>query len=444
VLAESRAAKLDDPLKEAARIVTEHGKSAWAFLYSNGKVDGPLPAEGKIAASVVAAHHGLLRYLRREIGAVVGEKRERESAAEVSALAAAILALDIDIKLAVKLLGGIPPREASGRQQSAVGSGRWGSVSGPTAPQDMERGLSRLAELVASVHGAGGGTLGDLHFGLVELAQMAWETLEEGDVSDLFTDVASKAARAARERRLGASSTPIDISAIVRKARHTTLPNMEMSTITRREAAEATRAALGKRGRTEGEDEAEEGGGKRGKKAAAERKRQQEQKRAEEAARNADSASRFLSGGPPPPPPPPPPTKDVRFAPPPPPPLRPPTPPRGGAAAGDASARRKMAAVIESIPDGSVGRLTAPKGTHSMAGLFDAMQIAVRGTGNDDHACPFAHMRPPCRRQEDGSCTKCPSKSDPPPGLVEMLMPKLTLAMQAAARTQREAAGLKH
>jgi len=132
----------------------------------------------------------------------------------------------------------------------------------------MERGLSRLAELVASVHGAGGGTLGDLHFGLVELAQMAWETLDEGDVIDLFTDVASKAARAARERRLGASSTPIDISAIVRKARLTTLPNMEMSTITRREAAEATRAALGKRNRSEGGEEEGEGGGKRGKNGA--------------------------------------------------------------------------------------------------------------------------------------------------------------------------------
>lgn len=210
----------DGAVEEARRIVDAHGQSAWAYIYSNGSVEGVLPGDGKIAASVHTAHVSLRSYAIAKINNLVGETREREAASEVADLASDLLALDVDVTRAVKLLGGIAPRDDKERR-SAIGNGTWGQVTGPTAVNDIERAMGDLGELLAQLHShAGGGKLGTVQsFGLVRLARLASQSIPPANVLELFDKLFKRLGAHAAKRRKGHWHTAVDIAAYVKEAR---------------------------------------------------------------------------------------------------------------------------------------------------------------------------------------------------------------------------------
>eukprot|EP00965_Chrysotila_dentata_P084273 2782827-Pleurochrysis_carterae.AAC.1 len=91
-----------------ARLVSEplYGGVAWAAMSSNGRYIGSLPGKGLVPASVLHARQQLASRLVACIKKVVGEIMPADLAAgEVRKLAEAVLAADIKVDQAVRLLG---------------------------------------------------------------------------------------------------------------------------------------------------------------------------------------------------------------------------------------------------------------------------------------------------------------------------------------------------
>eukprot|EP00965_Chrysotila_dentata_P029743 988638-Pleurochrysis_carterae.AAC.1 len=117
-----------DGVQAVARLVAEegYGDAAWAAVFSNGKYTGTLPGEGAVSASVVAAREQLMSALLERVEEEVGEDRVTEVRDEIGALVDAVMAADVGMGAAVKLLGGRRPfkrelRAGSYDGQVAVG-----------------------------------------------------------------------------------------------------------------------------------------------------------------------------------------------------------------------------------------------------------------------------------------------------------------------------------
>jgi hypothetical protein len=412
VARERATTPLSDPLQEARRLVTTYG-SAWAMIFSSGKVDGALPADGKMAASFTLARQTLERYARQWIGEVVGRSRKDEVAGKIEDLVGAVVTLDLTFEPVVYLLGGVPPPAPGAKRTRAVraeqGAGRsaWGKTTGPTAVSDVPNAMKHLGELLGLIHGvAGGGTMhaDNEGFGLHGFASRASRELSEAGMSDLFSVLFGELRSIGVDRRRGASSGPLDIGAEVTAAEVHDVPYISNHARVV-EVARETAAAAAARGRS---SKPPGSGGMGG----------------------------GMGGGAPPP------------------------PPDGGpeaekarkAAAKAAEEARKAAAAkaktgdragaieeaLRNVPLSSVGKIV---GVGSMANIFDDVQLAV-GTPHDKLACPFATMVPPCTKKGSGSCTRCASEGggQASPDIIAAVTKRLSKKLVEVTTTKRTAA----
>eukprot|EP00965_Chrysotila_dentata_P110231 3642458-Pleurochrysis_carterae.AAC.1 len=93
-------------------------------------------------------------------------------------LVESVLAGDLELGPVVKLLGGQAPDPALSRASTYSGEiegGRWGAVTGLTAPADIRDGLGRLAELLGMAHVMAGKAerAPTPDFGMVDLTRRA-------------------------------------------------------------------------------------------------------------------------------------------------------------------------------------------------------------------------------------------------------------------------------
>eukprot|EP00965_Chrysotila_dentata_P134787 4458436-Pleurochrysis_carterae.AAC.1 len=189
---------------------SNYGAAAWAAIFSDQKFSGVLPSEGVVPFSVPSARQCLYSLVLSRIEDVVSEVRLPGVEAELAKLAEAVLTADVELELAVKLLGGLPP-DRSERRAATYGSkitgGRWGRTEGLSAPADICDGMQMLGELLGMAHAlAGGGARcpsPDFHL-MVELARRA--CVAEGSMPlakgvKLLEDVFLGLRRAAKLRR---------------------------------------------------------------------------------------------------------------------------------------------------------------------------------------------------------------------------------------------------
>eukprot|EP00965_Chrysotila_dentata_P049782 1650585-Pleurochrysis_carterae.AAC.1 len=138
-----------------------------------------MAGEGAAPAAVVAARQRMFRLLQRRVEEVAGEERVTVAVAgEIDKLVESVLAADLELGPVVKLLGAQAPDPALSRASTYSGEiegGRWGAVTGLTAPADIRDGLGRLAELLGMAHVVAGGAeqAPTPDFSMVDLARRA-------------------------------------------------------------------------------------------------------------------------------------------------------------------------------------------------------------------------------------------------------------------------------
>ena len=427
---------------DVKRLVALYGDSAWAMIFSNRKVEGSLPAEGRIASSVLLASEGLERFLRARIAGIVGEVRERAATTDITQLARDVLTLDLNYDLAVRILGGIAPREVRGRQQS-VSRGHWGAFEGARAAGDVERAMRHLGDLIGQAHGLAGGCdmSGEEYFGLDEMARVAFAVLAAGDVKQMFVDTFARLSRQARERRAGNRLGAVDVQREVDDSIEKDLNGLEQDAITRATAVAAMAAGRGGVVPALGATAAVDGGGQ------ATKTEKRKQKREAAAAAKVANKKQLLSlaataGG----------NDDLAAI-------------DGGAPSGalvpssaamaaSAAGRlsqleaaragnlpagdvQKMIDALKSITDNSVTAFTGPK---SAAACFDYAQKAI-GRKQEQMCCPFAMLVPPCKKPE--ACNRCKNSAPKPPSaLLQAVLGKMSPSLRESIIAKRKAGGL--
>eukprot|EP00965_Chrysotila_dentata_P178101 5883158-Pleurochrysis_carterae.AAC.1 len=141
---------------------------------------------GEAACSAVVFPNGkkhLAAALLERVEEEVGEDRVVEARDEVAALVDGVMMADVDLRLAVKLLGGRRLQKQELRADSYDGQialGRWGEIEGDKAAADIARAVAGLGDLglgdlMHNTHCAAGGgvTSADPSFGMVELQARA-------------------------------------------------------------------------------------------------------------------------------------------------------------------------------------------------------------------------------------------------------------------------------